>query len=285
MRPLAGIEGEISLVRATNNEKNQFQENTADKSNNPEKTPIDETKKSANSGKSTKPEISLDLILDDRELRSPVAKLLFSRGIKLHPKRLDVADFIINEQVAIERKTANDFEASIIDGRLFTQARELSMNFPSPLICIIGSDFLRLHKKAIIGAQISIATDYHIPIFHFQNEEELADFIHILLVQKAKAPKDMKLRFEKKTLSKDEQLQMVLEGVSMIGPVHAKNILKKFKTLQKVFSANEKALQKVDGVGETRAKQIKKIATAVYGEEDAKQRKLEKVNANDPDKK
>lgn len=218
------------------------------------------------------PQGQLELILDDRELRSPVAKSLFSRGIKLHPKRLDVADFIINEQVAIERKTCGDFESSIMDGRLFSQAKELAANFPSPLICIIGSEFIRLHKKAILGAQISIATDYHIPIFHFETEEELADFIQILLVQKSKAPKDMKLRFEKKTQDKDESLQMVLEGISMIGPVHAKNILKKFKTLKKVFNASEKSLQNVEGVGEARAKQIVKIANTEYGEVDKTQK-------------
>ncbi|MFH0971350.1 MAG: ERCC4 domain-containing protein [Candidatus Micrarchaeota archaeon] len=223
---------------------------------------------------SIKPEDNLELLLDDRELKSPVAKLLFSRGVKLNPKRLDVADFVINEQIAIERKTAEDFEASIMDGRLFAQCKDLNANFQSPLICISGGDFKHLHHKAIIGAQISIATDYKIPIFHFDSEEELADFIHILLVQKAKGKKDMKLRFEKKALSKDEQLQMVLEGVPMIGPVHAKNILRKFKSLQKVFSASEKALQKVEGIGGVRARQVKRIATAVYGEEDPAQKKV-----------
>jgi ERCC4-type nuclease len=224
--------------------------------------------------KSQKTESNLEIILDDRELKSPLAKHLFSHGIKLFPKRLEVADFIINEQIAIERKTAADFESSIIDGRLFSQCKDLSANFTSPLICLIGKDFSRLHRKAILGAQISIATDYRIPIFFFDSEEELADFIHILLVQKAKGKKDMKLRFEKKTVSKDEQLQMVLEGISMIGPVHAKNILKKFKTLQKVFNASEKSLQKVEGVGEIKAKQIRNISIAKYGEEDATQKKL-----------
>ncbi|MFH1750158.1 MAG: ERCC4 domain-containing protein, partial [Candidatus Micrarchaeota archaeon] len=194
----------------------------------------------------------LELMLDDRELKSPVARLLFSRGIKLHPKRLEVADFIINEQIAIERKTAQDFESSIMDGRLFSQCRDLAANFQYPLICIVGRDFSHLHRKAIIGAQISIATQFRIPIFQLDSEEELADFIQILLVQKSKAPKDMKLRFEKKSLSKDEQLQMVVEGLQMIGPVHAKNLLRKFKTIQKVFSASEKQMQKVGGIGEIR---------------------------------
>ncbi|HLC47615.1 MAG TPA: ERCC4 domain-containing protein [Candidatus Norongarragalinales archaeon] len=217
---------------------------------------------------------ALELIMDDRELKSPVAKLLFSRGVKLRPKRLEVADFIINEQIALERKTAQDFESSIMDGRLFSQCRDLAANFQYPLICIVGREFGHLHKKAIIGAQISVATQFRIPIFQLESEEELADFIHILLVQRSKPPKDMKLRFEKKALSKDDQLQMVIEGVSMIGPVHAKSLLKKFKTIQKVFSASEKQMQKVEGIGEIRAKQIRKIATAVYGEEDLAQSKL-----------
>ncbi|MFH1258032.1 MAG: ERCC4 domain-containing protein [Candidatus Micrarchaeota archaeon] len=218
---------------------------------------------------------NLELLLDDRELKSPLAKLLFSKGVKLHPKRLEVADFIISEQIAIERKTAEDFESSIMDGRLFSQCKDLSANFQSPLICIVGREFTHLHSRAIIGAQISIATDYRIPLFHFDSEEGLAEFIHILLVQKSQLPKDMKLRFEKKSLPKDDQLQMVLEGVQMIGPVHAKSILRQFKTLKKVFSASEKSLQKVEGVGEARAKQIAKTANAIYGEEDREQQKFD----------
>ncbi|MEK6954079.1 MAG: ERCC4 domain-containing protein [Candidatus Micrarchaeota archaeon] len=217
----------------------------------------------------------LEIVMDDRELKSPVAKLLFSRGIKLHPKRLEIADFIISNEIAIERKTAPDFESSIMDGRLFSQCRDLASNFQYPLICIVGRNFGHLHKKAIMGAQISIATQFRIPIFQLDSEEDLADFIHVLLVQKSKGIKDLKLRFEKKALTKDDQLQMVVEGVSMIGPVHAKSLLKKFKTLQKLFSATEKQMQKVEGIGEVRAKQIRKVATAVYGEEDKNQKVLE----------
>ncbi|MBI5225395.1 hypothetical protein HY989_06005 [Candidatus Micrarchaeota archaeon] len=217
---------------------------------------------------------ALKVIIDDRELRSNVARLLFSSGIKLHPKRLDVADFIINEQVAIERKSANDFESSIMDGRLFEQCKNMAANFSNPLLCIIGREFTRLQKRAVIGAKISIATDYKIPVFEFDGDEEFVEFLNVLLVQKERGKKDMRLRFEKKAVGKDDSLQMVLEGMQMIGPVHAKNILAKFKTLQKVFSASESSLQKVEGVGETRARQIRRIATARYGEEDELQEKI-----------
>ncbi|MEK6843030.1 MAG: ERCC4 domain-containing protein [Candidatus Micrarchaeota archaeon] len=238
---------------------------------------IEEPNKTSPSGLSDgKKQEGLEIILDDRELRSNVARLLFSRGIRLLPKRLEVSDFIINEQIAIERKSANDFESSIMDGRLFEQCKNMAANFSNPLLCIIGREFTHLHKKAIIGAKISIATDYKIPVFEFESDEEFADFIAILLVQKERGKKDMRLRFEKKPVGKDDSLQMVLEGMQMIGPVHAKNILRKFKTLQKVFSASENALQKVDGVGETRARQIRKIATARYGEEDGPQEKIGK---------
>ncbi len=224
----------------------------------------------------------LQLVLDDRELKSPLAKQLFRLGIKLSPKRLGVADFIISDQIAIERKTAEDFEISIMDGRLFSQCKDLNANFPKPLLCIVGEGYSHLQQRAIIGAKIAISTDFRIPIFHFETEEELAEFIHILLIQNAKGKKDMKLRFEKTPLSKDDQLQMVLEGVQMIGPAHAKNLLKKFKTLQKVFNASEKSLQRAEGIGETRAKQVRKIATTIYGEEDPDQKRLEENTQNKP---
>ena len=62
-------------------------------------------------------------------------------------------------------------------------------DMPAPLLAVVGSDFARLSPKAILGAQISLATDFRIPVFSFSSEEEFAGFLAAAAVQKSKSPR------------------------------------------------------------------------------------------------
>ncbi|MFH1200313.1 MAG: ERCC4 domain-containing protein [Candidatus Micrarchaeota archaeon] len=205
----------------------------------------------------------LSIVLDDRELRSKAARHLFSMGVKLESRRLGIADFIIAESVFVERKTAADFESSIIDGRLFAQARELS-KLPAPVIAVVGSDFSRLSSKAIIGAMVSLATDFRIPVFRFASEEELAEFLAVTATQKAKAPKPLALRYEKPNLTLADRQQFVVESLPMVGPAGAKSLLRKLGSVGAVIGASEEQLQSADGVGPVRAKEIRRVVESKF---------------------
>ena len=205
------------------------------------------------------------IVLDDRELKSGAAKRLFELGAVLEAKRLEVADYACSERVGVERKTAADFEASIVDGRLFVQAKELNRNFPSPLICIVGSGFERLNPKAVEGAKISLAVDYKIPLFFFDSEEEFADFLYAVAFREQFVErKEMRLNLEKRTFELAEQQQFIVESLPLIGPVQAKRLLEHFGSVGKVFSASEEELQEVEGIGEMRAKKIREVVDATF---------------------
>ena len=58
---------------------------------------------------------------------------------------LEVGDFVLSDnRVVIERKTHSDFISSIIDGRLFEQAKTMKENFTNPIIIIEGIKFIFL---------------------------------------------------------------------------------------------------------------------------------------------
>jgi len=69
------------------------------------------------------------IYVDPRE--RGMAKLLESRGLEVILKSLEVGDYVISDRVAIERKTAQDFVASIIDPErnLFRQIADLSRSY------------------------------------------------------------------------------------------------------------------------------------------------------------
>ena len=77
-----------------------------------------------------------------------------------------------------------------------------------------------------------------------QNYKDTAQFIYRIAMKKNQ---EMGIRANKKSLSKKEQMQFILEGFPGIGPKNARKLLKKFSTLQNVFSAPQEELKKIIG--------------------------------------
>ncbi|HIH20936.1 TPA: hypothetical protein HA244_06750 [Candidatus Micrarchaeota archaeon] len=203
---------------------------------------------------------SVQVYCDDREAATEAVERLRELGAMVKSVRLQVGDFVLSDRVCVERKTAADFESSVIDGRLFTQAQELKENFASPLIGIVGVDFERLHENAVQGALIALAVDFKIPVFFFPSEGKLADFLFLLgKKEQLNAPRQLKVQFSKKGLSLAQQQRLVVESLPNIGPKNALALLEHFKTVEKLVAASEKELQEVRGVGKERAKQIRAV--------------------------
>lgn len=216
--------------------------------------------------------------LDDRELRSACVQKLFDMGAELQSKRLLIGDYVLSPRVCVERKTTADFESSIIDGRLFQQAGELVSNFQAAIICVVGEGFERIRPEALRGAFISLAVDYRLPLFFFDSEEELAEFIYALAFkEQLKKKTETALRFMKKKLTLSDQQQFIAESLPMIGPKTAKKLLTHFGSLQSLFTADEKQLRKAEGVGKARAQVIRKVISEKYGEEESEEVRQEKL--------
>ena len=92
------------------------------------------------------------------------------------------------------------------------------------------------------GMLLSIITSYQIPILFTQDEEDTANFLLLLAKKFDKPQQDFALRQSRSQLSIEQQKQFILEGFPGIGPTLAKNLLKKFKTLDKIFNASEEEL-------------------------------------------
>ncbi|MBP7653172.1 hypothetical protein KA977_07100 [Candidatus Dependentiae bacterium] len=69
------------------------------------------------------------ITIDYREEHSGILELFKTSGEEFKILKLEYGDYLISNQLAIERKTADDFVVSIIDGRLFKQVINLVKNF------------------------------------------------------------------------------------------------------------------------------------------------------------
>jgi Fanconi anemia group M protein len=220
----------------------------------------------------------VQVFADDREAGGAALEKLSELGAVVKLTRLLVGDFILSERVCVERKTAADFESSIIDGRLFTQAEELKNHFESPLIALIGDEFERIHPKALRGAFIALTVDYKIPMLFFASDEELGEFLYALgereqLLER----KEKKLRFEKRLMPTPEQQLFIVESLPLIGPKNARNLLMQFGSIENIVNSGEKELTKVKGIGKVRAREIKKVLSAHYAEEKEKERQTSEI--------
>ncbi len=205
---------------------------------------------------------------DTREMNSRVIPIL-KKFCDVREKQLKVGDYILSEQVCVERKSSDDFLKSIIDKRLFEQLGNLKASFQKPLLIIEGDHVLdnsrAVNPNAIRGAIASVSIDYGVPIIWTETQ---ADTAHQLLAiarrEQLERKKTVGIRWKRKSRSVAEMQEFLVAGVPNISTAKARNLLGHFKTPEMLFTASETELKKVDGVGGKLAKQIRKLLTERY---------------------
>lgn len=216
---------------------------------------------------------------DSREGNSKVIRHLTEMEIDVKVHSMAVADYQVSDEVAIERKTAKDFVDSLIDKRLFKQAKELSEEFKHPIMILEGDDLYNgmVNPNAIRGSMASIAIDFGISIIPTRNAQDTAAMIKRIAVREQNGERTpIQIRTDKKPVSLLEQQLFIVESLPNIGPVNAKNLLQHFGSVANVLNASESDLQEVDGIGKKTAENIRKVIDSkyLYFQKEIKEKKL-----------
>ncbi len=201
---------------------------------------------------------NLSIIADYRGFQSGIPTMLLNRKAETKLENLSAGDYLVNDQILVERKTAEDFVQSIISKRLFYQCGKMKRNSYYHLLIIEGNPYTTKHKisrEAIRGAMLSISSAWQIPIVFSKDKNETTDLLisagnqllhdRIPNIRKGYKPKK----------PKNQQLYL-LQGLPQVGPALAYRLLQKFGSLKKVFRSTEKQLLKVDGIGKEKARKI-----------------------------
>ena len=216
---------------------------------------------------------------DSREGNSKVIRHLTEMEIDVQVRSMAVADYQVSDEVAIERKTAKDFVDSIVDKRLFKQAKELSEEFKHPIMILEGDDLYTgmINPNAIRGSMASIAIDFGISIIPTRNSQDTAAMIKRIAVREQNGERTpIQIRTDKKPVSLMEQQLFIVESLPNIGPVNAKNLLLHFGTVSNILNASENDLQEVEGIGKKTAKDIRNVLDSkyLYFKKEIKEKKL-----------
>ena len=212
----------------------------------------------------------LKILADSREIRGGVLRTLEAKGVLLKTMKLEVADYVVSDDMAVERKTIADFTASLIDGKrnLFSQLIELSKAYKKPVLIIEGDENLasgNMSENSIRGALLSIELDLNISVFFSKDEVETALLI-LMMAKKEQidAKKSVNPHGKKPSKTTSEQQEYILSSISGVGPSAAQILLQEFGSLNAIFNASEEELCQVKGIGKVTAKRIREVVKADY---------------------
>lgn len=188
----------------------------------------------------------LQIIIDHREHK---LKKLFDQKkdiIQYESKQLDIADVIVSDEVAIERKEGFDFVSSIMDNRLFEQLLRLKETYANPILILEGLNdevFENTGMKisSIYGALSFVSYKLGISVIPTRNLEDTAIVIE-RIAYREQIKDDMPLlsRRAPKEMSKKDRRSFIIEGLIDIGPKKAIALIEKFRTPYNVFKAIKK---------------------------------------------
>ena len=202
--------------------------------------------------------IPIHITADNREKNSGVPDLLRNQFVNVQMAQLSVGDYMINDEIVIERKTKEDFIQSLMDGRLFAQCAKLRKTGMIPLFIVEGNPYKTGHHispTAIKGALLSINLSWQIPIIKSSGKEDTADIL--IMAAKQEIHSSYFIRKSGKKPKKKQNLQhFFIQGIPGVGPTLAHKLLKHFNTNEKIIMADIQTLTKVEGIGKRKAEAL-----------------------------
>jgi DNA excision repair protein ERCC-4 len=208
----------------------------------------------------------IEIIADNREIKSGVPNHLSALpGVHLQLRNLPVGDYIVVGEAIFERKSASDFAASLIDQRLFSQARRLA-NQPLRAAFIIEGEgdqwsALGVRREPLQGALVTLTLIFDLPVFRSRNPMETAQLLFYTARQFARLQKDAPpYRIYKAKRKRTQQLRL-LATLPAVGSDRAYRLLDYFGSVQACITATADELEKVPGIGPKTAAGIRDLVT------------------------
>lgn len=200
----------------------------------------------------------LRIFVDSREASTKngkkIVEIMNRLGAEIVVRKLDFGDFLVGEDVAVERKTIHDLVGTLTQRFLFDQLFKMKKAYPQSILLIEGymgvlRKFRRITPESLNGALFTLIQG-NIPIVPTIDYKDTAIFLITAAKQLLKEGREttvIRHRPKAKKL-KDKQLYAVT-GLPHVGPVLAEKMLKKRGSVRRVFCSSKKEFMEVDGVG------------------------------------
>jgi len=213
----------------------------------------------------------VEVVADQRETDADIAKELSKRdGVDVRLETLAVGDYVLSDRVAVERKSVEDFLASLTGGdrSVFEQVGDLARHYSRPVLVLEGEGLYgerNVHPNAIRGALASLAVDFDASVLRTADQADTTELLHVVAGrEQAVSDRAVDVHGEKQAKTLAEQQEYVVSSIADIGPVTAQSLLEQFGTVEAVMTAREEDLLDVDGVGQVTADRIREVVGSDY---------------------
>lgn len=191
------------------------------------------------------PTNEVNIIIDFRENQSGIPELLISHGIKI--TSLPIGDYLIKNNILIERKSASDFIQSLVSNRLWDQCRRLRNSHFRTIMIIEGDVFntpYDIDTNAIQGALISIAISWQLPILFSKDVAQTCKILTMIQSQLNKEDPLIPHTTRKPKRIGNHRIQFIC-GLPGVGKVMAKRLMDRFESIDAVLNASREELLEV----------------------------------------
>ena len=209
------------------------------------------------------------VVADEREKASGVPEELSKLNVRVYFSRLPVADYVLNPELAVERKSVRDLVASVYASRLFYQAAKLSSAYAKPFLLVEGDskevEALARNLKSFYGAIANVTLAYGLRVLYTASPKETAMAIAELLVHaRAKPLARMPSELPPRSKSTTQQQLYLVSSMPGIGRKLAVKLLSKYGTPRRVLSLTAGELAMTPGIGWRKAEKIKEMLDATF---------------------
>ncbi len=209
------------------------------------------------------------VVADERERASGVPEELSRLNVRVYFSRLPVADYVLNPELAVERKSVKDLVSSVYDSRLFYQAAKLSAAYAKPFLLVEGDskevESLAKNLKSFYGAIANVTLAYGLRVLYTANPKETATAIAELLSHaRAKPLTRMPAEVPPKAKSIPQQQLYLVSAMPGIGRKLAEKLLSKYGTPRRVMGLTAGELAMTQGIGWKKAERIKNMMDATF---------------------
>ncbi len=209
----------------------------------------------------------VEVVVDVHEKSSGMPELLMLLGAEVRYERLSVADYVLSEHTAVERKSARDFVSSLFSGRLFEQADRLRDAYENAVLLVEGSltEAAGEHASAVWGSLFSLAVERGVVVLQAADREDCARAI-VTLAKREQRERNVRpaVRHKPRLMSLRERQVFLVCGLPGVGEELAVRLLRRFGKPRRVFAASKRELMKVQGIGRLKAERIAEVLDRVY---------------------
>jgi len=118
-----------------------------------------------------------------------------------------------------------------------------------------------VHPNALEGALVSLAAMWRLPVLHARDAEHSLRILQFLADQANTLQERVLRRFDRRPKRLASRRLYVLQGLPGVGPALAQRLLDHFGSIERVMTAEVRALTSIRGLGARKAAKIRELVS------------------------